>query len=99
MALEILIDNLRQCWREHLTKDDLLATHLARLWRRRMTGKVKNVNVEKRYGFITGDDGHDYFFHHSALKNCDLTDIERGREVTFEDAEGAKGLRAEDVYV
>ena len=27
------------------------------------TGKVKLYNREKRYGFITGDDGTDYFFH------------------------------------
>ena len=26
------------------------------------TGKVKFYNREKRYGFITGDDGVDYFF-------------------------------------
>ena len=26
------------------------------------TGKVKFYNREKRYGFVTGDDGTDYFF-------------------------------------
>jgi len=26
-------------------------------------GKVKFYNKKKRYGFITGDDGVDYFFH------------------------------------
>ena len=29
------------------------------------TGKVKFYNREKRYGFVTGDDGTDYFFHES----------------------------------
>jgi CspA family cold shock protein len=64
-----------------------------------MTGTIKNANAEKGYGFILGKDGRDYFFHSSALKNCSMSDLERGREVTFEDAEGSKGPRAEDVYV
>ena len=31
------------------------------------TGKVKFYNKEKKYGFITGDDGKDYFFHSSIV--------------------------------
>ena len=31
------------------------------------TGKVKFFNRRKKYGFITGDDGEDYFFHESGL--------------------------------
>ena len=31
------------------------------------TGKVKFYNREKRYGFVTGDNGTDYFFHESML--------------------------------
>ena len=64
-----------------------------------MNGTVKNINKDNGYGFIRGEDGKEYFFHRSALKNCDMEDMTRGREVTFEDAEGAKGLRAEDIYV
>ena len=33
------------------------------------TGKVKFYNKEKKYGFITGDDGKDYFFHVSGVSN------------------------------
>ena len=33
------------------------------------TGKVKFYNKEKKYGFITGDDGKDYFFHASGVSN------------------------------
>ena len=32
-------------------------------------GKVKFYNRKKRYGFITGDDGIDYFFHETDLTN------------------------------
>ncbi len=30
-------------------------------------GKVKFYNRKKRYGFITGEDGVDYFFHDTGL--------------------------------
>lgn len=64
-----------------------------------MTGTIKTLNKEKKFGFIAGEDGIDYFFHASNLKNCGFEELTRGREVTFEDAEGSKGPRAEDVYV
>ena len=64
-----------------------------------MTGTIKTINMEKGFGFIIGEDGKEYFFHRSGLKNAQLSDLERGTEVTFEDAEGAKGPRAEDIYV
>ena len=64
-----------------------------------MNGTVKAINKEKGWGFSKGENGAEYFFHRSALKNVDFKDLERGREVTFEDAEGTKGPRAEDIYV
>lgn len=63
-----------------------------------MKGTIKMVNVEKNFGFIVGEDKVEYFFHGSALKNVTLSELERGREVEFEDAEGTKGPRAEDIY-
>lgn len=64
-----------------------------------MQGKVKNVNLEKGYGFIVGENGVEYFFHRSVLKNCGIADLTKNRDVTFEDEEGEKGPRAADVYV
>lgn len=64
-----------------------------------MTGKVKNVHPDKGFGFIQGENGTEYFFHRSAVKNCTFEELKAGREVTFEDSEGTKGPRAEDVYV
>ncbi len=64
-----------------------------------MTGSIKSINKDKGYMWITGDDGKEYFGHRSALKNVAFEDLERGREVSFEDAEGAKGPRAEDIFV
>jgi CspA family cold shock protein len=63
-----------------------------------MNGKVKRI-TDKGFGFILGDDKKEYFFHSSALKNVKFDDLREGTEVTFEDAEGTKGPRAEDIYV
>lgn len=64
-----------------------------------MQGKIKRIKRDGGYGFIAGEDGVEYFFHRSALKNANLDEVEEGQEVTFEDAEGTQGPRAEDVYV
>ena len=64
-----------------------------------MTGTIKNVYPEKGFGFIKGENGVSYFFHRSCLKNVQIDEVGVGQEVTFEDAEGEKGPRAEDVYV
>lgn len=63
-----------------------------------MIGTIARTNHES-YGFIKSEDGVDYFFHKSALRNCKMEDLEQGRGVTFEAAEGDKGPRAEDVHV
>lgn len=64
-----------------------------------MNGTIKRLLIDKKCGFIKGRDGKDYFFHRSALKNIDYEALEEGLDVTFEDSEGTKGPRAEDVYV
>ena len=38
-----------------------------------MKGTVKWYNVKKGYGFIAGEDGTDYFFHWSHLKEDSKT--------------------------
>lgn len=63
-----------------------------------MKGQIKRLLAEKNCGFIRADNGVDYFFHKSALKNAKFEELGEGQEVTFEDAEGTKGPRAEDVY-
>ena len=64
-----------------------------------MTGIVKKIVVDKGFGFILGEDKKDYFFHRTSLKNAQFEDLTVGDEVTFEDAEGSKGPRAEDIYI
>lgn len=64
-----------------------------------MKGIVKRINLEKGFGFIKAAiSGKEYFFHKSALKNITIEELEEEQEVEFEDSEGLKGPRAEDVY-
>ncbi len=58
------------------------------------TGTVKFFNNAKGFGFITSDgDGQELFVHVSGL----VDQIRDGDKVTFEVAEGKKGLNAVNV--
>lgn len=61
------------------------------------TGKVKWFNAQKGYGFITGDDGQDLFVHYSAIAGSGFRSLQEGESVTFEVAQGPKGLQAANV--
>jgi cold shock CspA family protein len=58
-------------------------------------GRVRNYDPAKRYGFISGDDGLDYFFHLSDIQGG--RSIARGRLVSFDAAMAEKGPRAKRV--
>jgi len=59
-------------------------------------GTVKFYNAEKGFGFIVPDDGgKDIFVHSSGL----VDDINEGDKVSYDVAEGKKGLNAVDVRV
>ncbi|WP_426351317.1 cold-shock protein [Alloiococcus sp. CFN-8] len=62
-----------------------------------MNGTVKWFNAEKGYGFITGEDGKDVFAHFSQIQSNGFKSLEEGQEVTFEVAQGQKGLQAENI--
>ena len=57
-----------------------------------MNGKVKWYKKEKGYGFVTGDDGKDYFVHFSALPK-DQLDIRESDNIkaSFELKETPRG--------
>lgn len=63
-----------------------------------MTGTVKKFDKEKGYGFITGEDGKDYFFHYSELKMEGFKTAEVGQKVNYEATSTEKGLRASDIH-
>jgi cold shock protein len=57
-----------------------------------MKGKVKFFNALKEFGFITGEDGKDYFVHKSGLIG-DIT-LNENDSVVFETEAGDRGLKA-----
>ena len=58
-------------------------------------GKIKWFNSTKGFGFIARDDKEkDVFIHISALRKSGNTRLDEGQAVTFEVAEGPKGLNA-----
>ena len=59
------------------------------------TGKVKFYNKVKKYGFITGDDGKDYFFHASGVSNEIY--LKDGDNVEYKVVEGERGPKAVDI--
>ena len=64
-----------------------------------MKGTVKWFNEEKGFGFITAENGSDVFVHFSAIKADGFKRLEEGKKVTFETAEGQRGLQAQNVVV
>ena len=60
-----------------------------------MKGKVKFFSGSKGYGFITGDDGKDYFVHISAIP-VGLR-LYEGDDVSFDVAETERGMQAQNV--
>ena len=65
-----------------------------------MTGKVKWFNNKKGFGFITGDDGNDYFAHYSKILSDDNYKTLHGDgEVTFDVEETDKGTEAINIKI
>jgi len=59
-------------------------------------GTIKKLVTEKGFGFIAGD-GAELFFHHSALVGITMEELQEGQSVEFEEGQGPKGPRAENV--
>nr|QNT35590.1 hypothetical protein HCAOCCDF_00038 [uncultured Methanosarcinales archaeon] len=60
-----------------------------------MEGTVKWFNIKKGYGFITGDDGEDYFVHYTAIK--DQAFVHDNDRVSFDTAQTERGKQAQNV--
>lgn len=63
-----------------------------------MTGSVKRVAADRGFGFITADDGQEYFFHRSGLdSSLNFDSLGGGERVTFDVERSDKGPRAGQV--
>lgn len=60
-----------------------------------MKGTVKWFNIRKGYGFISGEDGTDYFVHYSAVPQGVM--LKENDKVTFEPADTERGKQAQKV--
>lgn len=62
-----------------------------------MRGRIKRFIEDKGYGFITGEDGQDYFFHISQVR--DMVEIKNYMIVNFDITDGKKGKNAVNIRV
>lgn len=62
------------------------------------TGNIKKVVSDRGFGFITGTDGNEYFFHRDGLSgSLDFDRLLGGEKVEFDIEQGPKGARAKNV--
>ena len=60
-----------------------------------MNGTVKFFNEEKGFGFVTADDGKEFFVHQTALEEG--VTLREGDAVTFDVEQGDRGPKAVNV--
>ncbi|CAN5608442.1 MAG: cold shock domain-containing protein [Chloroflexi bacterium] len=59
------------------------------------TGTVKKLVADRGFGFITAEDGKDYFFHRDGLdRSLDFDRLVGGEKVAFELESNPRGPRA-----
>ena len=61
-------------------------------------GTIKKLISNKGFGFIEGENG-ELFFHNSAVEGGSFDSLTEGQRVEYDESEGPKGPRAENVRV
>lgn len=54
-----------------------------------VNGTIKFYNIKKRFGFVAGEDGKDYFIHKTGIEPGNF--IKEGDKVVFEIQDSEKG--------
>ena len=62
------------------------------------TGKVKFYNAEKKFGFLSNDEGDDVYVHQDALPEG-VTDLKPGTRVEYGIVAGRRGSQAMQVHI
>ena len=57
------------------------------------TGRVKWFDSDKGFGFVTGDDGEEFFMHSSSLP--DGVTVHKGSRLDFDIVDSRRGLLRE----
>jgi CspA family cold shock protein len=60
------------------------------------TGTIARILHDKGFGFIRNTRGQEYFFHRSGVQG-NFDTLRQGDEVSFEEDDSSKGLRATSV--
>lgn len=60
------------------------------------TGTIKK-KTDRGFGFIAKEGGSDVFFHSNECKEVSFEQLQEGQAVQFEEGNGPKGPRAENV--
>ncbi len=60
-------------------------------------GTVKWFNEKKGFGFVSCEDGKDYFVHHTSIVGDGFKSLKEGAKVQFQIEESEKGPRAVQV--
>ena len=62
------------------------------------TGSIKKLVSDRGFGFISAEDGKEYFFHRNELESSsDFDRLVGGEKVDFEIGQSAKGPQAQKV--
>lgn len=64
-----------------------------------MTGAVKWFDAKKGFGFITADDGGEYFAHYSEIEGKGYKQLNDGERVEFTHSQTDKGLKATKISI
>lgn len=62
-------------------------------------GTIKKIVSDRGFGFISGDDRDEVFFHHSVVQGTTFEALSEGQTVEYESERGNKGPRATTVKV
>jgi CspA family cold shock protein len=63
------------------------------------SGTIKRLVMDRGFGFLSGEDGKEYFFHRSSVEGS-FEGLQEGQKVTFDiESNAPKGPRASRVRV
>jgi cold shock CspA family protein len=59
-----------------------------------MTGTITQLQRDRGFGSVVGEDGKTYFFRRNAVRDCWFHDLSEGASVTFEPGKAPRELDA-----